>query len=154
MKQQRKTFLFNMEVWKESNTHFGVMVSSMGRVRLPVVQSTLPNGGTRVYATKPITGSVARSNKGASHEYMDINNRKLGHVKVHQLVCSTFHGKKPTPRSVVIHIDENGCNNCATNLKWGSQRENMNMPKYIAYCKSRTGENNPFTKGRVLSHPA
>lgn len=138
-----------MEIWKESNTHFGVMVSSHGRVRLPVKQSTLPHGGTRIHATKPITGSVTRSKQGASHAYMGINNRKLGSMKVHQLVCSAFHGKKPTPRSVVIHIDENGCNNEATNLRWGTQKENLNMPKFIAYCKSRTGANSPTTKGKL-----
>jgi hypothetical protein len=138
-----------MEIWKESNTHLGVMVSSAGRVRLPVTQSTLPNGGTRIHSTKPVLGSVSRASKGASHKYMDINTRKLGHMKVHQLVCSTFHGKKPTLKSVVIHIDENGCNNEATNLRWGTQKENLNMPKFIAYCKSRTGANSPATKGKL-----
>jgi len=138
-----------MEIWKESNTHHGLMISSNGRVRLPVVQSTLPNGGIRIHKTSPTFGHKSRSRKGASHEYMSVRNRRLGTMKVHQLVCSTFHGKKPTPNSVVIHIDEDGCNNHATNLRWGTQKENMNMLKYIAYCKSRTGANSPSAKGKL-----
>lgn len=141
--------LFSMEIWKESNTKFGVMVSSYGRVKMPVSQSNTPNGGTRLYPTIPRYGSVGRSKKGASHTYMTTHHKKLGHMKVHQLVCSTFHGLKPTPTSVVIHIDEDGCNNNAANLRWGTQKENMNMPKFLEYCRSRTGVNSPTSKSRA-----
>jgi hypothetical protein len=56
--------------------------------------------------------------------------------KVHQLVCEAFHGPKPFSTAVVIHLDEDGHNNRPENLKWGTQKENLNMPKYKAWQRS------------------
>lgn len=42
---------------------------------------------------------------------------------VHTLVCSAFHGIKK-PNMQVRHLDGNPSNNCAENLKWGTQAEN------------------------------
>jgi hypothetical protein len=47
-----------------------------------------------------------------------------------------------------MHKDDDSTNNCPDNLEWGTQKENLNTPAFIAYCKGRTGENNPFIKGR------
>lgn len=78
---------------------------------------------------------------------MSLQNRKFGNMKIHRLVCEAFHGSPPFPKAVVIHLDENGKNNNASNLKWGTQKENLNMPKFIAYCKTRTGVNSAVFKG-------
>ena len=67
-------------------------------------------------------------------------------MKVHRIVCEAFHGLAPFKKAVVIHIDENSTNNRPENLRWGTQKENLNMPKFIEYCKSRTGENSPVKK--------
>lgn len=86
---------------------------------------------------------------------MGLYNRKFGNMKIHRLVCEAFHGEPPFPKAVVIHLDEDGTNNRAENLRWGTQKENLNMPGFIAYCKSRTGENSPIIKGmkkRNLTH--
>lgn len=56
--------------------------------------------------------------------------------KVHQLVCEAFHGPKPFPEAVVIHLDEDALNNRPENLKWGTQKENLNMPKFKAWLSS------------------
>ena len=68
-------------------------------------------------------------------------------MKIHRLVCEAFHGPAPSKRSVVLHLDENALNNNPENLRWGTQKENLNMPKFIEYCKSRIGANSPVTKG-------
>jgi len=78
---------------------------------------------------------------------MGMITKFYGNIKVHRLVCEAFHGPPPFDRAVVIHLDENALNNKPENLKWGTQKENLNMPGYIAYCKSRTGENSPGAKG-------
>ena len=78
---------------------------------------------------------------------MGISNHKLGNMKIHRLVCEAFHGLALFERAIVIHIDENACNNKPENLRWGTQKENLNMPKFIEYCKSRIGENSPIIKG-------
>lgn len=57
--------------------------------------------------------------------------------KVHQLVCEAFHGPKPFDGAVVIHLDENALNNRPENLKWGTQKENLNMPKHRHYLRTR-----------------
>ena len=108
----------------------------------------MPNGGTRRYIPKPTRGVRAKSSSSASHVYMKIYSRFFGNIKVHRLVCEAFHGPAPFTKAVVIHLDENGTNNWASNLRWGTQKENLNMPKIKAYHRSRTGDNNPFIKGR------
>jgi HNH endonuclease len=47
-----------------------------------------------------------------------------------------------------MHLDENAANNRASNLQWGTQKENLNADGFTAYCRSRTGDNNPLIKGR------
>lgn len=135
------------EIWKPVPSKPGIVASSLGRVLLPERSSKMPNGGLRRYETKPTYGHVTRASKTARHEYMAIWNRFFGNMKIHRLVCEAFHGPAPDGMDVVIHIDEDAKNNNATNLKWGTQKENLNMPKFIEYCRSRTGENSPATKG-------
>jgi len=79
---------------------------------------------------------------------MGVSNKFFGNMKVHRLVCEAFHGPAPDASFVVIHLDEDATNNRKDNLKWGTMKENMNMPGYIEYCKSRTGDNSPYRKGR------
>jgi hypothetical protein len=77
------------------------------------------------------------------------NNRKTNrNYKIARLVCEAFHGPPPDARSVAMHLDEDSRNNRPENLAWGTQKENLNAPGFLAYCRSRTGGNNPRTKGR------
>lgn len=70
-------------------------------------------------------------------------------LKVHRLVCLAFNGVPPPGLNRVLHGDEDWRNNRCDNLRWGTQKENLNAPGFIAYCKSRTGDNSPFRKGRA-----
>lgn len=124
----------------------GVMASSEGRLLLPPRYAPLPNGGYRAYLPEPINGVVCKAAKAASHEYLGYWARHYGNIKVHRAVCEAFHGPAPFEGAVVIHLDENALNNRPENLKWGTQKENLNMPKIKAYHKSRVGENSPRTK--------
>ena len=47
-----------------------------------------------------------------------------GNVRVHQVVCTAFHGQEPQPHMVVDHIDTNRCNNRPENLRWLTRIEN------------------------------
>lgn len=135
------------EVWRIVPHLPGVLASNMGRIQLPIKEAKMPNGGIRQYVTHPTLGTITCSKKGATHQYRNIYNRTFGNMKVHQLVCEAFHGK-PKDGQVVIHKDENALNNRASNLRWGTQKENLNMPKFIAYCRSRTGDKSPVRKGK------
>lgn len=136
----------NQEIWKPIPSKPGMMASSLGRVCLPPGTAKTYNGGIRSYNPKPTYGVVTRANKTARHTYYGLMNRKFGNMKIHRLVCEAFHGDPPFEKAVVIHLDENAHNNKPENLKWGTQKENLNMPKFIEYCKSRTGENSPAKK--------
>lgn len=125
-----------------------MMASSLGRVKLPDGEYKMPNGGVCQYRPKPVFGVRTKASKTARHVYMGLYSKRFGNMKVHRLVCEAFHGPAPSKRSVVIHLDEDATNNRPENLRWGTQKENLNMPGFIAYCKSRTGENSPFIKGR------
>jgi hypothetical protein len=39
-------------------------------------------------------------------------------VRVHCIVCETFHGPRPSPQHQAHHLDENQRNNRADNLQW------------------------------------
>lgn len=130
----------------------GLMASSIGRVKLLPSSAKMPHGGTRLYYPKPTFGVITKSSKTARHEYYGFHSKKTGNIKVHRVVCEAFHGPAPKPKMVVIHIDENALNNRPENLRWGTQKENMNMPKFIEYCKSRTGVNSPKIKHKLRTN--
>lgn len=58
-------------------------------------------------------------------------------VRVHQVVCTAFHGPEPCPHMVVDHKDINRCNNRPENLRWLTRLENAlknpNTRKKIIY---------------------
>lgn len=138
----------NQEEWVNHPYYEGMFVSSFGRIKMPETYVPMPKGGMRKYTTKPILRTITKSSKNAKHKYYGIMNRRLGNLKVHRLVCETFHGLKPFDKAVVIHKDENALNNNKDNLKWGTMKENLNSPKFIEYCKSRTGENSNIFKNK------
>jgi hypothetical protein len=123
-----------IEEWRRSISLPEYMVSSWGRVM------RIPHGK---YGGKPWRGCWI------SKEKRCVFNFRSKKYKVHILVCEAFNGPKPFDGAVVIHLDEQGDNNCSDNLKWGTQKENLNAPGFIAYCKSRTGGDSPVVKGRI-----
>lgn len=135
-----------MEIWKDVPSMPGLKASSLGRIQLPHGTAPMPNGNIRSYEPKPNYGYKTRASKTARHEYMGLQNRKYGNIKVHRAVCEAFHGPAPFKSAVVIHLNENALDNRPENLKWGTQKENLNMPKFIEYCKSRIGPNSPISK--------
>ena len=51
-------------------------------------------------------------------------NNKQHRVSVHRLIATTFYGVRPD-RMVCRHLDGNKRNNSASNLTWGTQKENI-----------------------------
>lgn len=131
------------EIWKPVPSEPGVLASSHGRILLPPGYAPCPNGGFRLYTPVPREGQVTKASKTAKHAYRIIMVRRdnagarQSPRKVHQLVCEAFHGPKPFHEAVVIHRDENGLNNRPENLRWGTQKENLNAPGFIEYCRAR-----------------
>ena len=75
-----------------------------------------------------------------------------GNIRVHQVVCTAFHGPEPEPHMVVDHIDTNRCNNRPKNLRWLTRIENaLNNPvtrKKIAYLCG--GSIEPFLENPAI----
>jgi len=130
------------ELWRQSPSLPEYMVSSLGRIMRVPYMAPLPNGGMRHYGGEPWYGSWAKDLGRYIFQFH-------GHsYKVHRLVCEAFHGRPPFDDAVVMHLDEDASNNREENLQWGSQKENLNAPGFIEYCRSRTGDDSPTTKGR------
>jgi len=123
---------------KESYSIPGLFARSDGTIKLP----------SDYRPTKFIKGCLTYNKKNSKHKYYGVYSRKLGNIKVHQVVCEAFHGPRPSDKHVVSHLNEDATDNRPENLCWATQKDNLNMPKFIEYCKSRVGENSPVTKGR------
>lgn len=99
-----------------------------------------PKAGRKQYGGVPTQGSW----DGARYIW-----RAHGKThKVARLVCEAFHGPAPLDKPVCMHLDEQSHNNRPSNLAWGTQKQNLNAPGFLDHCRQRTGENNPFIKGR------
>lgn len=126
------------EIWRSVPSISGLLASSLGRLMIVPYSSGLPNGGSRQYGGEPTRGQwdgdrFIYTHKGKTY-------------RVHRLICEAFNGPAPEG-SVCMHIDEDSANNKPENLAWGTQKENLNAPGFIAHCKSRTGDANPRRKG-------
>ena len=128
------------EQWRAVPSSPWIFVSSHGRVMVPPKIGTMPNGGIKHYEGNPWFGQW-----DGSRYIVTVNGKTY---KVARLVCEAFNGPPPEGMNVCMHLDENSRNNLPTNLQWGTQKENLNAPGFIAYCKSRTGPNSPAVKGR------
>lgn len=121
------------EIWRPVPSKLPLEASSHGRIRIPARRIAMPNGGARMYETKPSFGVFTSAAKGARHVYFGNYIRCIGNIKVHRAVCEAFHGPAPFPRAVVLHLNENGLDNRPENLRWGTQKENLNMPRVKEY---------------------
>jgi hypothetical protein len=138
----------NTEIWKAVPSKPGIMASSWGRIRLNPRCYPMPNGAMRSTKPRPRYGCKTKAGKTARHTYFGLVTKEHGNMKVHRLVCEAFHGAAPFANAVVIHLNENGLDNRSENLRWGTQKENLNMPGFVAYCRSRIGDKSPVTKSR------
>lgn len=138
------------EIWKDVPSVPQVMASSHGRVKLKPYSYTMPNGGVRHYNPIPRTGRpMAKSTgrDGSPKRLMIYYGGLKKAFNVARLVCEAFHGIAPDDKPICMHMDENPSNNIPENLKWGTQKENLNMPLVNAAFKARTGENSTRAKG-------
>lgn len=130
------------EVWRVVPSEPQFFVSSEGRVMVAPFWGDMPNGSKRSYGGKPQFGVWSKQDA----RFIIVHRGKT--FKVHRLVCEAFNGAAPDDKPYCLHLDENSANNRADNVYWGDQKENLNAVGFVEYCKARTGEDNPFVKGR------
>lgn len=133
------------EIWRLIPSLAGVLASSLGRLMVAPYTASTPSGGVRQYGGEVTIGQW----DGTRFIYL----HKGKTYKVHRLVCEAFNGP-PQEGHVCMHLDENSRNNCPENLAWGTQKENLNAPGFLAYCRGRTGDKSHSTKGRTKKEAA
>lgn len=134
------------EIWKLVPSVPGILASSRGRVMVLPTVKAMPRGGVRSYSAR------ARVGQWDGERFIVRVGGKT--YKVARLICEAFHGAPPPGDDVCMHLDENSRNNAPANLQWGTQKANLNAPGFIEYCRSRTGADNPFVKGRLRQRAA
>lgn len=133
------------EIWKVVPSEPWCLASSEGRIMVAPYTASMPYGGERQYGGMPNFGVWNK----ADGRFITVYKGKTH--KVHRLVCEAFKGAPPHDRSVCMHDDENSANNRASNLVWGTQKQNLNAEGFIEYCKARTGDDSPWIKGRIAA---
>ena len=126
----------------------GALANDLGQVKLPERTAMMPNGVERVYKTKWVDGVTMRASKTARHAFKGLVYRGKSY-KMHRLICEAFHGPAPEGKPIVLHLDEDATNNRPENLRWGTMKENLNMPKFIEYCRKRHGADSTWAKARA-----
>lgn len=130
------------EIWRDVPSLPGVLASSEGRIMMIPYRGAMPRGGHRPYGGTPTFGVWSKKD---GRFIVSIGSRSY---KIARLVAEAFHGAPPFEGAVVMHLDENAANNRASNLRWGTQKQNLNAPGFLDYCRSRSGENSPTIKAR------
>lgn len=104
-------------------------VSNLGRVRR--VPSVIIRSNGRVQTIRERILKLSTDEWGYPQVRVDGRTRK-----VHTLVASAFLGPRPTPDSVIRHLDGDPSNNAVGNLAYGSASENvLDGYSYRGYLK-------------------
>ena len=93
-------------------------------------QTPVCNGGVRWYGGHAWHGTGRPG--GRKHFRFRGKNYKVARV-----VCEAFNGPEPFPGAYVLHDDEDNQNNRSGNLVWGTQKQNLNYPKFRQKNKQR-----------------
>jgi hypothetical protein len=120
------------EEWRPVPSVPDLLASSLGRIMSADRPGVMPHGGTRIYPGKAWPGAWTGT------RYIARVRGKT--IKVARAVCEAFHGPAPIGKPYCLHIDEDARNNHPSNLRWGTQRENLNMPKYLALRSAMSRE--------------
>jgi hypothetical protein len=128
------------EIWKDIKEFEGLyQVSNTGKVKAKSRTFVAKNG--KLMAVPEIEMKPQNTNSG----YLRVALSKSGKVKkesIHRLVAKNFL-EINEQFNVVDHIDSNRKNNNLSNLRWCTQKENIN---FFLKKSIRTGESAPNSK--------
>ena len=118
-------------MWKPIPNHPGYEVSDLGEVR-----SWRPKNGRGGLASEPRMLTILPF---ADSPYLRVSITGKTR-RVHQLVLEAFVGPRPTGH-LVMHLDDDPTNNALTNLRYGTQQDNLD--DMVTKGRSCKGEAHP-----------
>src|SRR6185295_11979756 len=114
------------EQWRPVVGYEGLYeVSNLGRVR------ALPRRLKTWFGDRAHAGGIMRPKLMKKTGYLEVSlqdsagGRSPRFVTLHAIVAEAFHGPKPSPAHEVLHGDGVRTNCAASNLRWGTRKENM-----------------------------
>ena len=141
-----------MEQWKQVDGYEGLYeVSNYGRVRS--VARAVPHGkggGTRTLRQRMLRPYGARKGHGyvAWHVSLSSGGKVRKHLVAH-LVLAAF-SRQRKPGEVARHLDGDSANNAATNLRWGTQKQNgEDMVRHGTSPRGERNGNARLSRGAV-----
>lgn len=122
------------EIWKNIPSEWGYMASSEGRIMSP-------------------TGRILKLHKHLNYLRVSVlyPGSRVKHKRlVHRLVCEAFHGPCPSEAHLVAHWNDQGNDNRPANLRWATQKENMEDARRngVSTCLTKEPSNE---KGRGIA---
>lgn len=115
------------EVLKPVSGFDGYFVSDLGRIKSE-------------RKVKPVIRKTEIDKDGYSRMTLRKNGVDV-HVVVSRVVCSAFNGEQPSGDFVCCHNDNNKQNNAASNLRWDTQKGNIEDK--IAHGTHQIGSKHP-----------
>jgi hypothetical protein len=107
------------EQWRDIPGYEGAyQVSDQGRVRSLDRRVLHSDGGVRFHKGRVLHPGLA------SNGYFTVAVGRRNSRCLHDLVLTVFAGPRPLPEAVGRHLDGNKANNTASNLCWGTRKEN------------------------------
>ena len=107
---------YSNEIWKDCPHYEGLyQISSFGRIWSIKSQKYLKAVPRREYLAVNLYNSHGKQRTES----------------VHRLVCLAFHGEAPEGKTQVNHKDGCKTNNCANNLEWVDNSENILHAYYV-----------------------
>lgn len=136
-----------------SLTAVSELAKTTGVARVPWAQDHAVTNDGRIFTCRPCQWrreEPLREMKQSTHQYgykyarIYTAPKKCRSVMLHQLVAELFIGPCPVGKDRVLHDDGNPANNRVGNLKWGTQKENME--DMVRHGRSLRGLKNPQAK--------
>ena len=105
------------EEWRPVPGHPGYEASSLGRIRSMDRWVAYSNGHQHFHS-----GAILRPMRRG--KYHRVNLGPTRGKAVHVIICTVFHGKKPSKRHHVAHWNGNAHDDRAANLRWATPKQN------------------------------
>lgn len=140
-----KSISLDGEEWRDVVGFEGFyMVSSLGRIMRKFTSCQRINGHGRAVTYPKILTPTIQRNRKQNYYYVTLSkSNKRYRMLVHRIVAMAFISNQLN-RPEVDHIDGNGLNNNASNLRWCNRSENnMNPIARKRQAVSHTGKQQP-----------